>query len=82
MQGSAADIIKVAMIGCHRRLRDQGRRSRLVLADPRRAAVRGGRRARPRPLRTIVREEMTGAYPLDPALEIDIGVGSSWLDAK
>jgi hypothetical protein len=25
---------------------------------------------------------MTGAYPLDPALEIDIGVGSSWLDAK
>jgi len=31
---------------------------------------------------TIVREEMTGAYPLDPPLEIDVGVGDSWLDAK
>jgi DNA polymerase I-like protein with 3'-5' exonuclease and polymerase domains len=30
----------------------------------------------------IVREEMTGAYPLDPPLEIDVGVGDTWLDAK
>jgi hypothetical protein len=29
-----------------------------------------------------VTEEMTGAYPLDPALGIDIGVGSTWLEAK
>jgi len=81
MQGSAADIIKVAMIGVHRRLRDEGRRSRLVLqihdellfeaADRELSAVK-----------TIVREEMCGAYPLDPALDIDIGTGSSWLDAK
>jgi DNA polymerase-1 len=81
MQGSAADIIKVAMIGVHRRLRDEGRRSRLVLqihdellfetADRELSAVK-----------TIVREEMCGAYPLDPALDIDIGTGSSWLEAK
>jgi DNA polymerase-1 len=81
MQGSAADIIKVAMIGVHRRLRDEGRRSRLVLqihdellfevADGEMSAVKG-----------IVREEMCGAYPLDPALDIDIGTGTSWLDAK
>ena len=81
MQGSAADIIKVAMIGCHRRLRDDGRRSRLVLQihdELLFEAAEGETQA----LRAIVREEMTGAYPLDPALEIDIGIGSSWLDAK
>ena len=81
MQGSAADIIKVAMIACHRRLRDEGRRSRLVLqihdellfevADGEMSAIRG-----------MVAQEMTGAYPLDPALEIDTGAGANWLDAK
>jgi DNA polymerase-1 len=81
MQGSAADIIKVAMIACHRRLRDEGRRSRLVLqihdellfevADGEMNAIRG-----------MVSQEMTGAYPLDPALEIDTGTGGNWLDAK
>jgi DNA polymerase-1 len=81
MQGSAADIIKVAMIACHRRLRDEGRRSRLVLqihdellfevADGEMSAIRG-----------MVAQEMTGAYPLDPALEIDTGAGVNWLDAK
>ena len=30
----------------------------------------------------IVREEMTGAYPLDPPLEIDVGIGDNWMDAK
>ena len=35
-----------------------------------------------RRVEAIVREEMTGAYPLDPPLEIDIGVGDNWLEAK
>ena len=29
-----------------------------------------------------VREEMVGAYPLDPALAVDIGVGDDWAEAK
>jgi hypothetical protein len=33
-------------------------------------------------IRTMVTQEMTGAYPLDPALEIDTGAGANWLDAK
>ena len=81
MQGSAADIIKVAMIGCHRRLRDEGRRSRLVLQihDELLFEVADGETSA---LKTIVREEMIGAYPLDPPLDIDIGIGATWLDAK
>ena len=81
IQGSAADIIKVAMIGCHRRLRDEGLAARLVLQvhDELLFEVPEGELSQ---VETIVREEMTGAYPLDPPLEIDVGVGDSWLDAK
>jgi DNA polymerase-1 len=81
MQGSAADIIKVAMTGCHHRLRNEGRRSRIVLQihDELLFEVAEGELSA---LRTVVEQEMTGAYPLDPPLAIDIGVGESWLDAK
>ena len=33
-------------------------------------------------VRELVREEMVGAYPLDPALGVDIGVGDDWAEAK
>jgi DNA polymerase-1 len=81
MQGSAADIIKVAMIGCHRRLRDEGLESRLVLQvhDELVFETRDGEAGS---MRTLVREEMVRAYPLDPPLEVDVGIGPTWLDAK
>jgi DNA polymerase-1 len=81
MQGSAADIIKAAMVAIHGRLRDEGRSSRLVLQvhdelllevpEPETSAVR-----------ELVRAEMCGAYPLDPPLAVDIGVGDDWNEAK
>jgi DNA polymerase-1 len=81
MQGSAADIIKAAMVAIHSRLRDEGRSSRLVLQvhdelllevpEPETSAVR-----------ELVRAEMCGAYPLDPPLAVDIGVGDDWNEAK
>jgi DNA polymerase-1 len=81
MQGSNADIIKVAMIDIHRRLRDEGRAAKLVLQvhdelllevpDTEVTAVK-----------ELVREEMTGAYPLDPPLAVEIGVGDTWAEAK
>ena len=33
-------------------------------------------------VKAIVVEHMTGAYPLDPPLDMDTGVGATWLDAK
>ena len=33
-------------------------------------------------VRKVVREEMVGAYPLDPPLAVDIGVGDDWAEAK
>ncbi len=81
IQGSAADIIKLAMVRIHRRLREEGRAARLVLQihdelllevpDTETTAVR-----------ELVVEEMVGAYPLDPPLAVDSGVGDDWLAAK
>jgi DNA polymerase-1 len=34
------------------------------------------------PVRSLVREEMCSAYPLDPPLAVDIGVGDNWAEAK
>ncbi len=81
MQGSNADIIKVAMVAIHRRLRDEGRAARLVLQvhDELLLEVPEGEVS---PVRELVREEMCRAYPLDPPLEVDAGVGDDWSEAK
>jgi DNA polymerase-1 len=81
MQGSNADIIKVAMVAIHRRLREEGRGSRLVLQvhDELLLEVPETEVSK---VRELVREEMTGAYPLDPPLAVDIGVGDDWAEAK
>jgi DNA polymerase-1 len=81
MQGSNADIIKVAMVAIHRRLREEGRGSRLVLQvhDELLLEVPETEVSK---VRDLVREEMTGAYPLDPPLAVDIGVGDDWAEAK
>jgi DNA polymerase-1 len=81
MQGSNADIIKVAMIRIARRLREEGRGARLVLQVHDELLLEV-----PEPevskVRELVREEMCGAYDLDPALAVDVGVGDNWADAK
>jgi DNA polymerase-1 len=81
MQGSNADIIKKAMIAIHRRLRDEGRGARLVLQVHDELLLEVPE-AEIGPVRELVREEMCGAYPLDPPLAVDIGVGDDWSEAK
>jgi DNA polymerase-1 len=81
MQGSNADIIKVAMVRIHDRLREEGRGARLVLQvhDELLLEVPD---AEVSPVRDLVREEMIGAFELDPPLAVDIGVGDDWHEAK
>jgi DNA polymerase-1 len=81
MQGSNADIIKVAMLHIHERLRSEGRAARLVLQvhDELLLEVPD---AEVGAVRTLVREEMVSAYPLDPPLAVDIGAGDNWAEAK
>src|SRR5881398_825514 len=81
MQGSNADIIKKAMIGIHRRLREEGRAARLVLQVHDELLLEVPE-AEVGPVRELVREEMCGAYPLDPPLAVDVGLGDDWAEAK
>jgi DNA polymerase I len=81
MQGSQADIIKVAMVAIHRRLRDEGRGARLVLQVHDELLLEVPE-AEVGQVRDLVRGEMVGAFPLDPPLAVDVGVGDDWNDAK
>jgi DNA polymerase-1 len=81
MQGSNADIIKVAMIGIDRRLRDEGRGARLVLQVHDELLLEVPE-AEVRDVRAIVQEEMCGAFELDPPLAVDVGAGENWAEAK
>ncbi|GAB3984060.1 DNA polymerase I [Plantactinospora veratri] len=80
IQGSAADIIKVAMLHVDTALRDSGLRSRMLLQvhDELVFEVAPGERA---DLEALVRREMGGAYPLAVPLEVSVGVGSDWNSA-
>jgi DNA polymerase-1 len=81
MQGTAADVIKAAMVAIHRRLRDEGRAARLVLQVHDELLLEVPE-VETSAVRDLVREEMCGAYPLDPPLAVDIGVGDDWNEAK
>jgi DNA polymerase I len=81
MQGSNADIIKVAMVAIHRRLREEGRSARLVLQVHDELLVEAPD-AEVSVVKELVRDEMCRAYPLDPPLAVDVGAGDSWADAK
>ena len=81
MQGSNADIIKRAMIAIHRRLRDEGRGARLVLQVHDELLLEVPDRE-VGAVKELVREEMCGAYDLDPPLAVDVGVGDDWHEAK
>jgi DNA polymerase-1 len=80
IQGSAADIIKVAMLGVQRALGDGGLRSRLLLQvhDELVLEIAPGERD---PVEELVRREMGSAYPLDVPMDVSVGVGRTWDDA-
>jgi len=77
IQGSAADIIKVAMIEVDRALKRAGCASRMLLQvhDELLLEVAAGERDT---VEALVREQMGGAYPLDVPLEVSVGYGRSW----
>jgi len=81
IQGTAADVIKVAMVNCQRALREKGGETRLVLQIHDELLFEGPP-GEMEAAAELVEREMCAAYPLDPPLEVDIGVGTDWLNAK
>jgi DNA polymerase-1 len=80
IQGSAADIIKVAMVQIYRRFREEGIRSKMILQvhDELNFSVYPDEKER---VERIVLEEMERAYPLRVPLVADSGWGKNWLEA-
>jgi DNA polymerase-1 len=80
IQGSAADIIKIAMIRIHQDLKEKNYQSKLILQvhdelifdvhKPELEALTG-----------MVRERMENAHPLDVPLTVETGTGNNWLEA-
>ena len=80
IQGSAADIIKIAMVRIHRRFAEEGIRSKMILQvhDELNFSVLPEEKER---VERIVLEEMQHAYPLSVPLVADSGWGANWLEA-
>lgn len=80
IQGSAADIMKVAMIEVDRALTASGAASRVLLQvhDELVLEIAAGERE---DVERVVREQMGAAVPMDVPLDINVGVGRSWHDA-
>ncbi len=80
IQGTAADIIKIAMVRIDRRLRGEGLKAEMILQvhDELNFNCPEGEVER---LKEIIRDEMEGAYKLNVPLRVDIGVGENWLEA-
>jgi DNA polymerase-1 len=80
IQGTAADLIKVAMIHIHRRLLQERRRSKLIIQihDELVLEVPEGELSA---IRALVKEEMEGVAQLFIPLKVDIGAGKNWAEA-
>jgi DNA polymerase-1 len=81
IQGTAADIIKVAMVRCHDALAAGGLATRTILQIHDELLFEGPEQEAQRAAE-IVSAEMVGAAELDPPLVVDAGIGQNWLAAK
>jgi DNA polymerase-1 len=81
IQGSAADIIKLAMIRCHNQLIEEGLKSRLILQvhDELIIHTRVDELER---VKELLEENMINVVELDVSLSVDMNVGDNWYELK
>ncbi len=81
IQGSAADIIKIAMINVHKRLRECGIDARLILQVHDELLIEAHKSCAAA-ARQILREEMERAATFRVPLLVDVNSGATWYDCK
>jgi len=81
IQGSAADIIKIAMINVYRRLKSEGLKSKMILQVHDELIINSPNDEIDK-VKKILVEEMQNAYSLDVPLVVDMKVGDSWYETK
>ena len=81
IQGTAADIIKIAMIRVWKRLKEENLKSRLILQVHDELLIETAEDELEK-VKTILEEEMKKAADLSVTLEIDMHTGKNWYEAK
>lgn len=81
IQGSAADIIKLAMVNVYNRLKEGNYKSTLIL-QVHDELILNVYKDEEEEIKELVRKEMEGVLNLSVPLEVDISVGTTWYDAK
>jgi DNA polymerase-1 len=81
IQGTAADVIKLAMVRTHHALARSGLRTRLLLTIHDELLFEGPPEEEPA-ARELIEREMCGVWDHEPPLAVDVGVGANWLEAK
>ncbi len=80
IQGSAADIIKIAMINIHEKLEEGNFKSKMLL-QVHDELVFDVYKPELEELKTLIKSEMENAYQLSVSLDVDLGLGENWLEA-
>ena len=80
IQGTAADLIKVAMINIHNRLKKEALKS-LMIMQVHDELVFEVPESEVALMKKLVREEMEGAIHLNTSIKVDLGVGANWLES-
>jgi DNA polymerase I len=81
IQGTAADVLKLAMVRCHDALESQGLQTRLILTIHDELLFEGPPEEVDR-ARELIEREMCSVWDREPPLAVDFGVGENWLEAK
>ena len=81
IQGTAADVMKLAMVHIHRALRDEGLQTRQILTIHDELLFEGPQEESGAAVE-LIRREMAAPWKYDPPLEVDVGIGANWLEAK
>ena len=81
IQGTAADIMKMAMVRCAGALGDAGLQTRLILQIHDELLFEGPA-GEAEQVKDIACREMGEAFEMDPPLAVEAGIGSHWLQAK
>ena len=80
IQGSAADIIKIAMINIHKKLTSENWKSKMLL-QVHDELVFDVHKSELEKIKPMIKHEMENAFKMDVPLDVEIGVGENWLEA-
>ena len=80
IQGSAADIIKLAMINIHRKL-SEGKYKTKMLLQVHDELVFDCHKSELDEMKTLIKDEMENAYTMAVPLDVEVGIGQNWLEA-